>query len=225
MKAMILAAGRGERLRPLTDHTPKPLVKVHGKPLLQHHLERLEAAGFTDLVINVCWLKAQIQTFIAAHQSRHPQLDITVIDEGSQALETGGGMLNALPVLGEQPFLAVNADVYTDVSFERFGPLTKDVLAHLMLVPNPEHNSDGDFGIQSGWLNNKLAEQPSYTYSGIGVFHPQLLTQQQPGSAFSVTPLIRQAADQLRISAELFKGDWNDVGTHERLGELNRNRC
>jgi len=225
MKAMILAAGRGERLRPLTDHTPKPLVRVRGKPLLQHHLERLQAAGFTDLVINVCWLKQQIMTFIDTHQSLHPELNITVVDEGRQALETGGGMLNALPILGEKPFLAVNADVFTDVSFNRFGPLSDGALAHLMLVPNPEHNSGGDFGLQSGWLNNKQPGQPTHTYSGIGVFHPQLLAQQTAGTAFSVTPLIRQAADQQRITAELFTGDWNDVGTHERLGELNRNRC
>ncbi|MFC3193472.1 N-acetylmuramate alpha-1-phosphate uridylyltransferase MurU [Marinicella sediminis] len=221
MKAMILAAGRGERLRPLTDHTPKPLVSVRGKPLLQYHLEQLETAGFNELVINVCWLKEQIIQFINDYQAKHKQLNIQVIDEGQHALETGGGMLNALPLLGEQPFLAINADLFTDFTFASLPTMATDVLAHLVLVENPAHNNDGDFSFDPPKVSNPGIGQPTLTYSGIGVFHPRLFSTCQAGNVFSVTPLVRAACDEGLISGQLHQGAWNDVGSHQRLRELN----
>ena len=219
-QAMILAAGRGERLRPITDHTPKPLVSVHGKPLIWHHLLALQAAGFTHTVINVCHLKQQIIDFIDSH----PLADMSVAtsDEGDVALETGGGMLKALPLLHHRPFLAVNGDLFTDFDFANIQDLSAGVLAHLVLVPNPNHNPNGDFSVSGQYLIDANASQTTYTYSGIGLFHPKLFQQGlELGHRFSVVPLIKAAIKQQAVTCEIHTGLWNDVGTPERLKQLN----
>ncbi len=223
MKVLILAAGRGERLKPLTDHTPKPLTIVHGKALLAHHFIRLKQANYNQLVINVSWLKQQIIEFSKHHA---PQtMTVKISDEGERPLETGGGMLKALPLLDNTSFLAVNADVFTDFDFSNLSPLKPNYLAHLVLVKNPEHNSSGDFCLDSSILQLKHADKPSYTYSGIGIFHPSLFKDMPLGKAFSVTPLIKKAIAQSKVSAQLYEGAWSDVGTIERLNELNAEGC
>ncbi len=215
MKAFILAAGKGERLRPLTLRTPKPLVEVQGKPLLQWHLEALRRAGFTDIVINVSWLRNQIIDFVA--QDQFSDLNIQISDEGDTPLETGGGMLKALPLLGEEPFLVVNADVFTDMDYAQVKGLQEEDLVHLMLVNNPEHNPNGDFGIDQG----RLIEPKQFTYSGIGIYHPKLFCDPSLSGIFSVVPLIKRAIKQNQASAQHHKGHWNDVGSPERLALLN----
>jgi MurNAc alpha-1-phosphate uridylyltransferase len=215
MKAMILAAGRGERMRPLTDKMPKPLLPVGGKPLIQHHIEALEAAGFRDLVINHAHLGRQIESAIGdgsrwgVHISYSPE---------EKALETGGGILNALPLLGDAPFLVVNGDVWCDYDF-RSPTLAHGRLAHLVLVDNPQHNSAGDFALRDGQVTNRGA--PRFTFSGIGVYHPRLFAGCTPG-AFSLAPLLRAACDRDRVGGELFHGFWMDVGTPQRLQALDR---
>ncbi len=217
MKALILAAGKGERLRPLTLTTPKPLVKVKGKPLLQWHIDALRNAGFKDIVINVSWLREQIIEFTV--QEQFADLNISISDEGDEPLETGGGMNKALPLLGDEPFLVVNADVYTDIDFKKIPPLNKNDLVHLVLVNNPEHNPNGDFSIEAGRLSEK--EDAHYTYSGIGIFSPKLFGSDEHTGIFSVVPLIKQAIQSKQASAQHHKGSWNDVGSPERLAKLN----
>lgn len=220
MKAIILAAGRGERLRPLTDHTPKPLTTVQGKPLLGRHLEQLQNAGFKDVVINVCWLKEKIKDFVN-HQAPH-ELNIQISDEGNQALETGGGIRKALPLLGKSPFLAISADVFTDFNFNELPVMSDQQLVHLVLVENPKHHPDGDFALSGERMLLKQSDQPSYTYSGIGLFHPELFTGFEAGTVFKLAPLIKEAIKQRRATAQVHAGQWSDVGTLERLDELNR---
>ncbi len=220
MKAIILAAGRGERLRPLTDHTPKPLTTVQGKPLLGRHLEQLLNAGFKDVVINVCWLKEKIKDFVN-HQAPH-ELNIQISDEGNQALETGGGIRKALPLLGKSPFLAISADVFTDFNFNELPVMSDQQLVHLVLVENPKHHPDGDFALSGERMLLKQSDQPSYTYSGIGLFHPELFTGFEAGNVFKLAPLIKEAIKQRRATAQVHTGQWSDVGTLERLDELNR---
>jgi len=223
MKVFILAAGRGERLKPLTDHTPKPLAVVQGKPLLAHHFTRLAEAGFKQLVINVCWLKQQIISYANKHAPE--SVAISISDEGDRALETGGGMLKALPLLDNSPFLAVNADVLTDFDFNALAELKPGIWAHLVLVQNPAHNPDGDFALTHDQLKPKQANQASYTYSGIGIFHPDLFKGQVIGTAFSVTPLIKKAIAKKRVTGQIHTGTWSDVGTINRLNELNVKGC
>ncbi|MEZ5472231.1 MAG: nucleotidyltransferase family protein [Marinicella sp.] len=220
MKAIILAAGRGERLRPLTEHIPKPLAEVQGRPLLGWHLKHLLQAGFKDVVINVCWLKESIKNFVNQHAPA--TLNIKISDEGNQALETGGGIKKALPLLGEKPFLAISADVFTDFNFNQFSPLSKNIWVHLVLVENPSHNPSGDFAIEKNKLTLKQAGKKSYTYSGIGIFHPDLFTDQNLGTTFKIAPLIKQAIISGQATAQIHHGMWSDVGTLERLDELNR---
>lgn len=216
MKAFILAAGKGERLRPLTLKTPKPLVKVQGKPLIQWHIEALRKAGIQDIVINVSWLRQQIIDFVS--QAPFNDLNIQISDEGDAPLETGGGMKNALPILGTKPFLVVNADVFTDMSYTNVKPLQDDDLVNLVLVNNPDHNPEGDFAIEKDRLNiNK-----QLTYSGIGIYHPQLFNDRALTGKFSVVPLIQQAIKNGKASAQHHPGKWNDVGSPERLAALNK---
>ena len=219
MKAMILAAGRGQRLRPLTDKLPKPLVEVQGKPLLQRHIENLISAGFTDVVINVSWLRQQIVSFLEQHN--HFNINIQVSDEGDTALETGGGMYHALPLLGDDAFMVVNGDVYTDFPFAELATLQGNDLVSLLMVPNPEHNLGGDFSVSAARLREKQANQPNYTYSGIGIYHPQLFAHSTSG-AFSVVPLIKQAIANQHAAAQVYDGLWSDVGTPQRLDALNQ---
>ena len=223
MKVMILAAGRGARLMPLTNHTPKPLVKVKGKPLLLHHINQLTNAGYHDFVINVCWLKQQIIDY--ANKLTTRGIKIQISDEGDTALETGGGMLKALPLLSNQPFLAVNADIYTDFDFKTIQPLNPESWVHLLLVKNPPHNLSGDFGLNHDRLTLKQDAQPSYTYSGIGLFHPKLFNNIITTEPFSVVPLIKNAIANNKATAQLHHGNWSDVGSKERLDELNAEGC
>ncbi|QLC72608.1 nucleotidyltransferase family protein [Pseudomonas sp. LPB0260] len=214
MKAMILAAGKGERLRPLTLHTPKPLVRVAGVPLIEYHLRALAAAGFSEVVINHAWLGQQIEEHLG--EGARFGLSLRYSAEG-EPLETGGGIFRALPLLGEEPFLVVNGDIFTDYSFAELSrPLAG--LAHLVLVDNPAHHPVGDFRLDRGQVADAQAGQPSLTYSGIAVLSPSLFAGCQPG-AFKLAPLLRAAMAEAQVTGERFAGRWVDVGSHERLAE------
>jgi MurNAc alpha-1-phosphate uridylyltransferase len=214
MKAMILAAGKGERLRPLTLHTPKPLVRAGGVPLIEYHLRALKRAGFTDVVINHAWLGQQIEDYLGDGQRLG--LTIAYSPEG-EPLETGGGIFRALPLLGDEPFLVVNGDIWTDCDF---APLKAPIkgLAHLVLVDNPLHHPTGDFALVGGEVRDD-ASLSRLTYSGIAVLHPQLFAGCSAG-AFKLAPLLRDAMGKGRVTGEHFTGRWVDVGTHERLAEV-----
>jgi MurNAc alpha-1-phosphate uridylyltransferase len=214
MKAMILAAGKGERLRPLTLHTPKPLVRAGGVPLIEYHLRALKSAGFTEVVINHAWLGQQIEDYLGDGQRLG--LNIVYSPEG-EPLETGGGIFRALPLLGDEPFLVVNGDIWTDCDF---APLKAPIkgLAHLVLVDNPLHHPSGDFALVGGEVRDD-ASLPRLTYSGIAVLHPQLFADCSAG-AFKLAPLLRDAMGKGRVTGEHFTGRWVDVGTHERLAEV-----
>ncbi|GAA5190048.1 N-acetylmuramate alpha-1-phosphate uridylyltransferase MurU [Ferrimonas gelatinilytica] len=215
MKAMILAAGRGERMRPLTDHTPKPLLPVNGKPLLVHHLEALARAGITDVVINTAWLGAQIPA--ALGDGERWGLNLQYSDEGAAALETGGGIHKALPLLGDAPFLLVNGDVFCAYPWQALTGLRAGDLAHLLLVPNPGHNPTGDFVLAQGRAHS--GEGHRLTYSGCALLSPALFADCSPGR-FPLAPLLRRAMEADRVSAERWEGLWCDVGTPERLQTL-----
>lgn len=215
MKAMILAAGRGERMRPLTDHTPKPLLSVGGKPLIQYQIEALAAAGFQELVVNHAHLGQQIETTLGDGSRWGVHIRYSPEDT---ALDTGGGVYKALPVLGDAPFLVVNGDVWCDYGY-CMPALDAGRLAHLVLVDNPHHHPKGDFALQNGQVENQGT--PRYTFSGIGVYHPKLFAGCSPGT-FSLTPLLRAACNQGRVGGELFCGRWIDVGTPQRLHELDQ---
>lgn len=208
---MILSAGRGERMRPLTDTLPKALIPVSGKPLIEYHLAALVKAGVTDVVVNLAWLGGQIRAALG-DGSRYG-VHIEYSDEGAAALETGGGIVRALKLLGPEPFWVINGDVLTDYAFTE-SQLAAGDLARLILVPNPAHNPAGDFGIAAGRVVNQAGQL--YTYSGTGLFHPDLFAGLQP-EAFPLAPLLRQAADENLLAAELYEGSWLDVGTPERL--------
>ncbi|WAJ38221.1 nucleotidyltransferase family protein [Pseudomonas sp. GOM7] len=217
MKAMILAAGKGERLRPLTLHTPKPLVQAAGTPLIEYHVRALAAAGFTELVINHAWLGQQIEDYLG--DGARFGLRIAYSSEG-EPLETGGGIFKALPLLGDEPFAVINGDIFTDYPFaELRKPLNG--LAHLVLVNNPAHHPQGDFILQQGQVHDAAADGERLTYSGIAVLHPRLFAACQPG-AFKLAPLLREAMAAGQVSGERHGGCWIDVGTHERLAEVER---
>ena len=214
---MILAAGRGERMRPLTDHTPKPLLEVAGKPLIVWHIERLAAAGIRDLVINHAHLGAQIEQRLGDGSAWQVRIRYSAEGEG-RALETGGGIFRALPLLGEAPFLVVNADVWCDLDFA-VPWLAGDDLAHLVLVDNPAHNPDGDFALAGDRVQREGRSR--LTFSGIGVYRAALFSGCSPG-AFPLAPLLREAMDAGRVSGMHHRGQWSDIGTPQRLDELNR---
>tara|TARA_R110000868_G_scaffold32988_7_gene120182 strand:+ start:560 stop:1231 length:672 start_codon:yes stop_codon:yes gene_type:complete len=217
MKAMILAAGKGERLRPLTLHTPKPLVHAAGAPLIEYHLRALAAAGFSELVINHAWLGQQIEDYLG--DGSRFGVSIAYSAE-AEPLETGGGIFKALPLLGDQPFALINGDIFTDYPFaELRRPLAG--LAHLVLVANPGHHAGGDFCLRDGQVSDAQVTQESLTYSGMAVLSPALFASCQPG-AFKLAPLLRAAMAAGQVSGEAFSGCWVDVGTHERLAEVER---
>ena len=227
MKAMLFAAGRGERLRPLTDRTPKPLIAVRGKPLIEWHLEKLAACGVHEVVINTSWLGEQFAP--ALGDGARWGLRLHYIDEGAVPLETGGGLLNALPWLGREPFWLVNGDVFTDYDFARL-PRRPQGLAHLVMVPTAEHTPGGDFALDSAGLLRAEGD-PKLTYSGIGCYHPALLDDWQavigelsPADRapprFRLAPLLRAAMPRGAVTGELHRGLWADVGTLERLQQL-----
>ena len=216
MKAMVLAAGRGERLRPLTDRIPKPLVEVGGKPLIGWHLERLAASGIRQVVINVSHLAQSIVDHVGDGARYRLQVQYS---REAEPLETAGGIAQALPLLGGSPFLLVNGDIYCEADF---GSLLKinlgPRLAHLVLVPNPPHHLQGDFSLDGGLIGNDGT--PRYTYAGVAVMSPQLVQPVKRGDKAPLAPLLRGGARDRRISGELFGGLWQDVGTMERLAEL-----
>ena len=215
MKAMILAAGKGERMRPLTLTTPKPLVRVGGVPLIEYHLKALAMAGFTEVVINHAWLGQQIEDYLG--DGSRFGLTIQYSPEG-EPLETGGGIFRALPLLGDQAFVVVNGDIWADYDFARLRqPLAG--LAHLVLVDNPDHHPSGDFTLVDGQVRDAVPDAPTLTYSGIAVLHPQLFAGCTDG-AFKLAPLLREAMAQGRVSGERLHGQWVDVGTHERLAQV-----
>jgi N-acetyl-alpha-D-muramate 1-phosphate uridylyltransferase len=215
--AMILAAGRGERLKPLTTKIPKALCIVHGKPLIEHHVSRLVAAGIERIIINHAYLGGQIRQYLG--DGRRYGAEIIYSPEPPGGLETGGGLMKALPLLGNQPFLSVNADIYTDFDF---GTLTllKPEYAHLILVPkNPVLKHVGDFGlIDHQWLTNQGND---FTYPGIAVYNPAFFEHCRQGR-YSVAPLIRKFADERKITATEYHGMWFDIGSLERLQAANR---
>ncbi|MGD2173330.1 MAG: nucleotidyltransferase family protein [Gammaproteobacteria bacterium] len=213
MKAMILAAGRGERMRPLTDRVPKPLLPVADKPLIVHHLEALSRAGFGEVVINLSWLGEQIRDLLG--DGADFGLSIAYSEE-PEALETAGGILQALPRLGER-FVVVNADIYTDYDFALLREA--DSPAHLVLVENPPHHPEGDFSLEDSRVGN--ADSPRYTFSGIAQYRREFFAGLAAGK-LALAPLLREAADRGEVSGELFAGDWTDIGTPERLDALNR---
>lgn len=214
MKAMILAAGRGERMRPLTDHTPKPLLEAGGKALIVHHIERLAAAGFRELVIN----HAHLGGLIEARLGDGARWGVSIAySHEPKALETGGGIFKALPLLGSEPFLVLNGDVWTDLDFGRLHGLEPDGLAYLILVDNPEHNPKGDFALSQGRISSEGADR--LTFSGIGVYRPELFANCE-ASAFPLAPLLRGAMVEGLVGGEHFRGHWLDIGTPQRLLDL-----
>ncbi|WP_417776267.1 N-acetylmuramate alpha-1-phosphate uridylyltransferase MurU [Stutzerimonas xanthomarina] len=217
MKAMILAAGKGERLRPLTLHTPKPLVRAGGVPLIEYHVRALASAGFTELVVNHAWLGEQIETYLGTGDRFGVRIDYSA--EG-EPLETGGGIHRALPLLGDQPFAVVNGDIWTDYDFAALVQPPAG-LAHLVLVDNPAHHPAGDFSLVEGQVIGGGASASAFTYSGIAVLHPRLFEGCAAG-AFKLAPLLRQAIAAGQVSGEHYSGRWVDVGTHERLAEVER---
>ena len=224
MKAMILAAGRGERMRPLTDHCPKPLLAVGSEPLIGHHLRRLQAAGITEVVINHAWLGAQIEARLG--DGADYGVHIRYSPEGAQGLETAGGIATALPLLGEAPFLVVNGDVLTDLAFQaalaQAARLSATgTLAHLWLVANPPHNPGGDFVLAADGAVSSAGAGIALTFSGIGVYHPQLFADTAPHQAAKLAPLLRTAMQQGQVSGSEHRGLWLDVGTVERLQQAN----
>ena len=215
MIAMILAAGRGERLRPITDDTPKALVEIQGVSLLERHLEALRRSGVSTVVINLGWLGEQIVERIGSG-SRFG-LQVVYSPEYDNVLETGGGIHRALPLLGNDPFWVINADTFTDFLPQNL-KLQDNILGHLILVPTPAHKEVGDFDLRNGLISNN-GNRP-FTYSGIGLYRPEFLAGQKAGH-FSMVPLMREAADNGQLSGSLHEGLWEDIGTAERLATLN----
>jgi MurNAc alpha-1-phosphate uridylyltransferase len=216
MKVMILAAGRGERLRPLTDSIPKPLVEVAGQTLLGRHLQRLARAGFTHAVINVSHLGEQIVARFGEGRSEGMRIDWSREDT---PLETAGGIARARALLGPEPFLLVNADIWCDYAYSRLRGLhLGGRLSHLVLVPNPPQHPAGDFTLEDGVVGNGAS--PRYTYAGIAVISPQLVASVASGSKAPLAPLWRAAAERAQVTGELHEGQWSDVGTAARLSAL-----
>ena len=215
MIAMILAAGRGERLRPLTDSTPKALAEVRGQSLLERHLQAMSDAGVASVVINLGWLGEQIAERIGSGADYG--LNVIYSPEDDGILETGGGIHRALPMLGNEPFLVVNADIFTDMPMPGTD-LDEQTLGKLILVPTPTHKAHGDFDVVDGRLRN--AEEPQLTFSGVAIYRPEFFANCKAGR-FSVAPMLRAAADANQLAASEYSGTWVDVGTIERLEALN----
>ena len=227
MKAMVLAAGEGRRMRPLTDVTPKPLLTVAGRPLIEHHIVRLRDAGVTEIVVNVSYLGQQLVEFLGDGSRWGVELKAS---KEAAPLETAGGVLQALPCLGDQPFLLVNGDIYTDFPFATLKSVS--LIAgggYLVLVANPPHHPEGDFclhGQRLGLIEDKAsagapaASIQSMTYSGIGLYDPQLFAAEAPGKK-PLRPLLDRAVAGALLQGELYSGVWEDIGTPERLASIN----
>lgn len=213
MKAMILAAGRGERMRPLTDSLPKPLLAVGGKPLIVHHIEKLAAAGVTTLVINHAWLGHKLVEALGDGSAFGVQIHWSA---EASALETAGGIVQALPLLGPAPFLVINGDTWLDLDYRTLvtQPLGED-LAHLWLVPNPPQHPGGDFSLNAG----RVQDAPAFTFSGVGLYDPAAFADLPPGVR-KLAPLLRDWMAQGRVGGTMLAGEWRDIGTVSRLREL-----
>lgn len=218
MIAMILAAGRGERLRPVTDSMPKALVEVRGQSLIERHLAAIHTAGIETVVINLGWLGDAIVNRVAS--GCNYGLNVIYSPEGDNILETGGGILRALPLLGDEPFLVINADIYTDMPFPPPAPAANE-LAHLALVPNPPHREIGDFNLNDGLV--RASDEATLTFSGVAIYRSEFFAGCAPGR-FPLAPMLYDAANAGQISGSLYEGLWEDVGTPARLAELNRRR-
>ncbi|MCK0744419.1 N-acetylmuramate alpha-1-phosphate uridylyltransferase MurU [Chromohalobacter nigrandesensis] len=215
MKAMILAAGMGTRMRPLTDHCPKPLLSVADKPLIVHHLERLATAGITDIVINVSYRAEQIVEALGDGQ----RFDVSLAySHETTPLETAGGIRHALPLLGEAPFLLINGDVWCDIALETL-PELKDDLAHLVLVANPDHHAEGDFALDDAG-RVRLDSTTRLTYAGLAILDPALVASLPDNVPAKLAPLLREAIASQRVGGTHHRGGWVDVGTPERLETL-----
>jgi MurNAc alpha-1-phosphate uridylyltransferase len=218
MRAMILAAGRGERMRPLTDHTAKPLLAAGGRALIDYHLFALQRAGVRSVVVNLSWQAARLRAHLG--DGARFGLELRFSEEGPVPLETGGGIFRALPMLGAGPFLVVNGDVWADIELSKLRDrLAGHDLAHLVLVPNPRHNERGDFVLE----RDRIVEAPGerFTFSGVGVYRAELFAGCRDG-VFKLAPLLRAAARAGRASGELHAGAWLEIGTPESLAELDR---
>ncbi|MDY7026125.1 MAG: nucleotidyltransferase family protein [Pseudomonadota bacterium] len=227
MKAMILAAGFGKRLRPLTLELPKPLVPANGKALIEYPIARLKAADVTDIVINLGYLGHKIQAYLGDGQRFGVNIQYSVESE-TDPLETAGGIKQALPLLGDAPFIVVNADVWTDIAFEPLinKPLDDDTLGHLVLIPNPDFKQgQGDFALasdQKGSPSSRLILGKDYTFSGVSLLKPELLNSVPKQLPMALRPVLEQAIAKRQLSANVYQGPWFDVGTIERLEQLNR---
>lgn len=233
VRAMILAAGRGNRLRPLTDSIPKPLVPLCGKPLIEYHIEKLVAAGVEEIVINHAWLGAQIEQTLGSGERWGITIHYSPEPEGG--LETAGGIINALPLLGDAPFLVINGDVFTEFDFAELMNQARSFsavqLAHLVLVPSPQFNAKGDFGltqdgahdlVQNASQKNSTSRalaQGEYTFAGLSVLHPDLFKGMKV-DFIKLAPILREAMHAGKVSGQLFEGVWSDIGTLERLQEM-----
>jgi MurNAc alpha-1-phosphate uridylyltransferase len=213
--AMILAAGRGERLRPMTDTTPKPLLKVHGQPLIERHVAGLARAGIERIVVNLAWLGSQISEYLG--DGARYGVKIVYSEETPRALETAGGIFRALPQLAPGPFAVVNGDIYTAFPFETLR-IAAERDAHLVLVPNPPQHPDGDFGMEHGLA--RAGPAPRYTFSGIAMYRCEFFSGCTDG-IFPLKPLLLRTIAADRCSAQLYTGMWEDVGTPQRLRALN----
>jgi N-acetyl-alpha-D-muramate 1-phosphate uridylyltransferase len=211
---MVMAAGRGERMRPITDTLPKPLVPVADKPLIVYHLERLALAGVREVVINLSWLGERIRS--ALGDGREYGLSIAYSEEGPVPLETGGGIFKALPLLGSGPFLVVNGDTWSDIDYGHLG-LEDGALGRIVLVANPTHNTRGDFGLEGDVVIDREVDR--FTYSGVGVYRPEFFEGCSAGR-FPMLPLMKRAIASRVLRGELHRGEWCDVGTPERLAAL-----
>jgi N-acetyl-alpha-D-muramate 1-phosphate uridylyltransferase len=218
VRAMILAAGRGERMRPLTNKIPKPMLEVNNKPLIQYHVENLVQAGIVDIVINHAVYGDQIETYLGDGKAFGAQIVYSA--EGDQPMETAGGIVKALSLLGEAPFLTVNADIWTAFPFQQLVNLSGEItshLAHIILVDNPAHNPEGDFSLSENRVLNE--GDPMLTFSGISVFTPEFFKGCASGSK-PLAPMIRRAASRGQVSGSHYQGQWRDIGSPERLQEL-----
>lgn len=217
MKAMILAAGRGERMRPLTDARPKPLLQAGGRALIDRHLDSLARAGFREVVVNLAWLGEAIRAHVG--DGRAWSLRVAYSEEGARGLETAGGIVRALPLLGDAPFAVINADIYTDYPFERLAPPPEHAQAHLVLVNNPPHHPEGDFEFADGRVRASGGQR--LTFAGIGIYRPTLFAGESDRPA-PLGPILRTAISRDAVSGEHYRGAWRDIGTPERLADLDR---
>ncbi len=214
MKAMILSAGLGTRMRPLTNHTPKPLLVAGDKPLIVWHIERLARLGFEEIIINIAHLGYMIPEYLGDGSKWN--IRITYSDEQQEgALESAGGIIKALPLLGDELFLVINGDIWCDYDFDIDYNLPKDKLANLILVSNPQHNPNGDFDL----IDNRVIDEKAYTFSGIGYYSPKLFEDMEYGKK-ALAPMLREAMSRDEVMGELYNGYWFDIGTPQRLEEL-----